>query len=138
MLLGLGGLTALFIVIAPLDHARRSATASSPSVSRACCSRSSSLLGLSGIIVGILNSYDQFTVPALTSGSLERRDHRRPVIGVPRAHGIEDELYVYAFSILIATVIQFLLPIPWLRGRDGRLQRRHRLARSGGSSNVHA
>jgi putative peptidoglycan lipid II flippase len=30
-------------------------------------------------------------------------------------------LYVYAFSILIATVLQFLLPIPWLRGRDGRL-----------------
>src|SRR6185437_6804188 len=27
-----------------------------------------------------------------------------------------------AVSILIATVIQFLLPLPWLRGRDGRLQ----------------
>jgi putative peptidoglycan lipid II flippase len=44
------------------------------------------------------------------------------VIGVPRANGITDELYVYAGSILVATVIQFLLPLPWLRGRDGRLQ----------------
>ena len=44
------------------------------------------------------------------------------VIGVPRASGIDAKLYVYAFSILIATLIQFLLPLPWLRGRDGRLQ----------------
>ena len=44
------------------------------------------------------------------------------MLGVPRASGIDAELYVYAFSILIATVIQFLLPLPWLRGRDGRLQ----------------
>jgi putative peptidoglycan lipid II flippase len=44
------------------------------------------------------------------------------VIGVPRANGIDHELYVYAVSILIATIVQFLLPLPWLRGRDGRLQ----------------
>src|SRR4029079_12689234 len=43
-------------------------------------------------------------------------------IAVPRASGIDAELAVYAFSILIATLIQFLLPLPWLRGRDGRLQ----------------
>ena len=44
------------------------------------------------------------------------------VVGIPRVNGIDDELYVYAFSILVATVIQFLLPLPWLRGRDGRLE----------------
>src|SRR5207247_6695950 len=32
------------------------------------------------------------------------------------------KLYVYAVAIVIATLIQFLLPLPWLRGRDGRLQ----------------
>jgi putative peptidoglycan lipid II flippase len=32
------------------------------------------------------------------------------------------KLYVYAFSILVATIIQVFLPMPWLRGRDGRLQ----------------
>ena len=34
------------------------------------------------------------------------------------------KLYVYAFSILIATVIQVLLPVPWLRSfrGDGHLQ----------------
>ena len=44
------------------------------------------------------------------------------MIGVPRRDSINAELYVYAFSILIATVLQFLLPLPWLRGRDDRLQ----------------
>src|SRR5207253_1536037 len=31
-------------------------------------------------------------------------------------------LFIDAVAILIATLIQFLLPLPWLRGRDGRLQ----------------
>src|SRR5205823_344938 len=43
-------------------------------------------------------------------------------LGVPRAHGIDAKLYVYAVSIVVATLIQLLLPVPWLRGRDGRLQ----------------
>jgi putative peptidoglycan lipid II flippase len=80
------------------------------------------LLGLSGIVVGILNSYDHFTVPALTPVFWNIAIIVGLVIGVPRANGISAQLYVYAFSILIATVIQFLLPLPWLRGRDGRLQ----------------
>jgi putative peptidoglycan lipid II flippase len=73
-------------------------------------------------VVGILNSYDHFTVPALTPVFWNIAIIVGLVIGVPRADGISAQLYVYAFSILIATVIQFLLPLPWLRGRDGRLQ----------------
>jgi putative peptidoglycan lipid II flippase len=41
---------------------------------------------------------------------------------VPNAQTIDTKLYIYAFSILIGTVIQVLLPIPWLRGLDGRLR----------------
>jgi putative peptidoglycan lipid II flippase len=44
------------------------------------------------------------------------------VIGVPRADSAGAELYVYAGSIVAGTVIQVLLPVPWLAGRDGRLQ----------------
>src|SRR5262249_60510891 len=44
------------------------------------------------------------------------------VLGVPQANGSSAELYVYAGSILVATFIQVLLPVPWLRGLDGRLQ----------------
>jgi putative peptidoglycan lipid II flippase len=44
------------------------------------------------------------------------------VLGVPRAETLDTKLYVYAVSIVIGTVIQVLLPLPWLRGLDGRLQ----------------
>jgi putative peptidoglycan lipid II flippase len=43
------------------------------------------------------------------------------VIGVPRADSEEAKLYVYAGSIVVGTLIQFLLPLPWLRRLDGRL-----------------
>src|SRR5262249_56267177 len=42
--------------------------------------------------------------------------------GARRASGHETKLSVSAASILVATIIQPLLPIPWLRGRDDRLQ----------------
>src|SRR5206468_13085401 len=80
------------------------------------------LLGISGVIVGILNSYEHFTVPALTPAFWNVAIIAGLVIGVPHAHSIDTKLYIYAFSILIGTVIQVLLPVPWLRGLDGRLQ----------------
>ena len=41
---------------------------------------------------------------------------------MPAADGEDAELYVYAGSVLVATLLQFLLPLPWLRGLDGRLR----------------
>jgi peptidoglycan biosynthesis protein MviN/MurJ (putative lipid II flippase) len=43
------------------------------------------------------------------------------VLGVPHADTIDAKLYVYAISIVIGTVIQVLLPVPWLLELDGRL-----------------
>ena len=51
------------------------------------------LLGLSGIIVGILNSYDQFTVPALTPVFWNLAIIAGLVIGVPRFDHINAQLY---------------------------------------------
>ena len=125
MLLGLGGLTALFMLLAPLadgalrlhgaqhDLAVGLAQILFPIVV---------LLGVSGIVVGILNSYDHFTVPALTPVFWNLAIIVGLVLGVPHAGTETAKLYVYAVSILIGTVIQFLLPLPWLRGRDGRLR----------------
>src|SRR4029453_5298012 len=42
--------------------------------------------------------------------------------GVPGADTTENQLYVYAGSIVVATLIQLLLPLPWLYGLDGRLR----------------
>jgi putative peptidoglycan lipid II flippase len=125
ILLGLGGLTALCIVVAPWlitpfgnpggdkDLAVGLARVLFPIVV---------LLGLSGVVVGILNSYEEFSIPALTPVFWNLAIIAGLVLGVPRADRINAELYVYAIAIVIATVIQFLLPLPWLRGRDGRLQ----------------
>jgi putative peptidoglycan lipid II flippase len=80
------------------------------------------LLGVSGIVVGILNSYEHFTVPALTPVFWNLAIIAGLVIGVPQADTIDAKLYVYAGSILVGTIIQVLLPIPWLRGRDDKLR----------------
>ena len=123
LLLGLSGLTALFILAAPLlvppmtdaydDLAVTLSQILFPIVA---------LLGVSGIVVGILNSYEHFTVPALTPVFWNLAIIAGLVIGVPRADSAEAELYVYAASIVAGTVIQVLLPVPWLRGLDGRLR----------------
>ncbi len=80
------------------------------------------LLGVSGIFVGILNSYDHFTVPALSPVAWNVAIILGLVLGVPQADTESGKLYVYAASILVGTVIQLLLPLPWLRGRDGHLR----------------
>jgi putative peptidoglycan lipid II flippase len=80
------------------------------------------LLGVSGVIVGILNSYEEFTIPALTPVAWNLAIIVGLVIGVPRAGSEDAELYVYAGSIVVGTVIQLLLPLPWLAGLDGRLR----------------
>ncbi len=125
MLLALGGLTALFIVFAPLVIA----PFGDPGGDRELAIGLSrvlfpivALLGISGVIVGILNSYEHFTVPALTPVFWNLAIIAGLVIGVPQADSLDAKLYVYAVSILIGTVIQVLLPLPWLRGRDGSLQ----------------
>ena len=125
VLLVLGGLTALFILLAPFllkpfgdpggdfDLAVGLSRVLFPIVV---------LLGLTGVIVGILNTYEQFTVPALTPVFWNLAIIAGLVLGVPHAGSEDAELYVYAGSILIGTLIQLLLPLPWLRGLDGRLQ----------------
>ena len=125
MLLGLGALTSLLIIFAPLIIRPFGDPGGDPELAIGL-SRVLfpivTLLGISGVIVGILNSYEQFTVPAITPIFWNVAIIVGLVIGVPRAHTINAQLYVYAISILIGTVIQVLLPVPWLRGLDGRLQ----------------
>jgi putative peptidoglycan lipid II flippase len=125
MLLGLTALSALFVLVAPWvigifgnpGHDRALAIGLSrvlfPIVA---------LLGVSGIIVGILNSYDHFTVPAISPVFWNIAIIAGLALGVPQAKTIDTKLYVYAVSILIATFIQAFLPLPWLRGLDGRLR----------------
>ena len=124
-LLGLGGLTALFILVAPWVirpfgfEGEQEALA--VGLSRVLFPIVV-LLGLSGIVVGILNTYEEFAVPALTPVLWNVAIILALVLGVPRVDGDDARLYVYAGGIVVATVLQFLLPLPWLRGREGRLR----------------
>src|SRR5262249_25658610 len=125
ILLGLSALTAIYILIAPWVIG----AFGDPGSDQALAVGLSRvlfpivvLLGVSGIIVGILNSYDHFTVPAISPVFWNLAIIVGLVIGVPNATTMNTQLYVYAFSILGATIIQTLLPVPWLRGRDGHLQ----------------
>src|SRR5262249_21669456 len=79
------------------------------------------ILGLTGIVVGILNSYDHFTVPALSPVLWNVIILLGLALGVQSTSSESTRLYIYAAAILVATVAQFLLPLPWLRGLDGRL-----------------
>jgi putative peptidoglycan lipid II flippase len=122
-LLGLGALTALMIVLAPLLIAPFDLPREQLAVNLSrLLFPIVTLLGVSGLIVGILNSYEHFSVPALTPVFWNLAIIVGLVIGVPRADSETSELYVYAAAILVGTVIQVLLPVPWLRGRDGRLR----------------
>ena len=126
MLLGLGGLTAFFIVIAPWvmelfgygpgqqfgEIATELARILFPLVL---------ILGLTGIVVGILNSYDHFTVPALSPVLWNVIILLGLGLGVQHTSSDSERLYIYAVAILVATIAQFLLPLPWLRGLDGQL-----------------
>jgi putative peptidoglycan lipid II flippase len=123
VLLGLTAITALFILITPLvlrpfgtpdlDLTVGLARVLFPIVM---------LLGVSGIIVGILNTHDHFSVPALSPVLWNIAIIAGLAIGVPSVDSQSAGLYVYAGSIVVGTVVQLLLPVPWLRGLDGRLR----------------
>ena len=80
------------------------------------------LMGVSGIVVGILNSYEEFTVPALMPVLWNAVIIVSLLVVVPRFDDPEAKLYVYAGGILAGTVIQVVTPVWWLRGRDGRIR----------------
>src|SRR5919106_3923548 len=80
------------------------------------------LMGISGIVVGILNSYEEFTVPALMPVLWNLAIIVSLVVFVPRFESVEAQLYAYAGGVLAGTVLLVVTPVRWLRGRDGRIR----------------
>ena len=131
MLIGLGAITALFILLAgvimplftgptfnaPLDAFTASfARILFPVVL---------LLGLNGLLVGVLQSYDHFTIPAISPAVWNVVIIVLLVVLKPHFHGGYEHgntVYALAIAVLVATVVQLGMAFAALGRIDFRLQ----------------
>jgi putative peptidoglycan lipid II flippase len=67
------------------------------------------LLGMSGVVVGILNSYDRFGAFAISPLFWNLTIIAVLVVLIPHFHG-QDRIYAYAIGILVGTLVQLLIP----------------------------
>ena len=81
------------------------------------------LLGLTGVVVGILNSYDRFGAYAI-SPLFWNLTIIGVLVGLAPAFEGDDRIYAYAVGILAGTVIQLLIPAFDLRNTPFRFSRR--------------
>ncbi len=72
------------------------------------------ILGLNGLVVGILQAYDHFTIPALSALVWNIVIMVFMVGARPLFHG-DEQLYAYAIGILIGTAVQFAMALPVLK-----------------------
>ena len=83
------------------------------------------ILGLNGLLVGVLQSYDHFTIPAISPAVWNVVIIVLLVVLRPHFHGGYEnghQLYAYAIAILIATFVQMLMALAALGRIDVRLQ----------------
>ncbi|MGO9792552.1 MAG: murein biosynthesis integral membrane protein MurJ [Solirubrobacteraceae bacterium] len=123
ILLALGALTALGILFAaPIMSLFLAGTKISPTLTAGLAQVLFPvvlLLGLTGLLVGVLQSYDEFSIPALA-----------PVVWniviivllVALRSKFHPSIYAYAVAWLVATVVQLLLIASALRRIDFRLR----------------
>lgn len=126
MLIALGAITALFIlaagVVMPLFTGAKfdaSADALTVGLSRVLFPVVM-LLGINGLLLGILQSYDRFTVQAASPAVWNI-----VIIGVllgigPQFHG-QNRIYAYAIGVLVGTAVQFAMALIAVRRLDFRL-----------------
>jgi putative peptidoglycan lipid II flippase len=77
------------------------------------------LLGVSGVVVGILNSYDRFGAFAISPLFWNLTIIVVLVVLEPMFHG-QDKIYAYAIGILVGTLVQLLIPAWDLRNTPFR------------------
>jgi putative peptidoglycan lipid II flippase len=80
------------------------------------------LLALTGLVVGVLNSFDKFGPGAISPLFWNLAIIATLVVLTPQLDG-DDRIYAYAVGVLIGTLVQLALPLPWLRGTGFRLTR---------------
>jgi len=79
------------------------------------------LLGVSGVVVGVLNSYDRFGAFAIAPLFWNLTIITVLVLVAPAFHG-QNRIYAYAIGILAGTLIQLLIPVFDLRNTPFRFR----------------
>jgi putative peptidoglycan lipid II flippase len=79
------------------------------------------MLGLSGVVVGILNSYDRFGAFAISPLFWNLTIILLVVLLAPAFHG-QNRIYAYAIGILVGTLVQLLIPLFDLRNTPFRFR----------------
>ncbi|MET0601989.1 MAG: murein biosynthesis integral membrane protein MurJ [Baekduia sp.] len=72
------------------------------------------ILGLNGLVVGILQAYDHFTIPAL-SALVWNIVIMVFMVGARPFFTGDEQLYAYAIGILVGTAVQFAMALPVLK-----------------------
>ncbi len=79
------------------------------------------LLGISGVVVGVLNSYDRFGAFAISPLFWNLTIILLVVVLAPMFEG-RDRIYAYAIGILVGTLVQLLIPAFDLRNTPFRFE----------------
>jgi putative peptidoglycan lipid II flippase len=122
---GLGSITALFIIAAPWLMPLLTDTAGLDSLATGLSQVLFPivlLLGLNGLVVGILNAYDHFSVPAIAP-LVWNAVIIAVLIGTRSLFTGDKELYAYALGVVAGTVVQFVMVLPVLGRLDFRFSR---------------
>ncbi|MBI5310131.1 MAG: murein biosynthesis integral membrane protein MurJ [Actinobacteria bacterium] len=72
------------------------------------------LLGLTGLFVGILNSFDHFEIPAIAP-LFWNIVIIAAIVGLVPVFPEDTQIYAYAIGVLLGTVVQMLMPLPLVR-----------------------
>ncbi len=130
MLIALGALTAFFVLAAGVIMPLFTGPTFGPQLNALTVGLSQVLfpvvllLGLIGLMVGVLQSYEHFTIPAISPAVWNVVIIVLLVVLRPHFQGgVEngDQLYAYAIAILAATGVQFLMVFGALARIDFRL-----------------
>src|SRR3954469_5342948 len=120
LLVGLTGITIVFILIAPVLVPVFTGKEFTPALDELAIGLSQVLfpivvlLGLTGLAVGILNVHNHFTIPAIAP-LVWNVVIIAGLVGLAPLFEGPDQLYAYAIGVVAGTLVQMLMMIPALR-----------------------
>jgi putative peptidoglycan lipid II flippase len=120
LLVALTALTLAFILLAPLIMPLFTGDESTPALDDLTVGLSQvlfpivTLLGLTGLVVGVLNAHEHFTIPALAPLIWNLVIIAGLVFLTPVFDG-DERLYAYAIGVLAGTTVQLVMCLPQLR-----------------------